>query len=178
MANRFGDPSQGALPVSPVLASGGRVAVFWLVVLAILVFEIAAYWKVFVKAGRPGWAALIPIYNIYVLVKIAGRPGWWVILYFIPIVSLVIAIIIGVDVARNFGRGSGFGVGLALLAPIFFPILGFGSSTYVGHRGGVEPAGSITGGSGVGVQFCPQCGARVSPGSTFCASCGHQLPPG
>jgi hypothetical protein len=169
--------------VFPVLASGGGVAVFWLVALAILVFEIAAYWKVFVKAGRPGWAALIPIYNIYVLVKIAGRPGWWVILYFIPIVSFIIGIIVGVDVARNFGRGSGFGVGLALLAPIFFPILGFGSSTYVGTGGGLEPAGSTpagatTRGSDVGVQFCPQCGARVSPGSTFCASCGHQLAPG
>ena len=100
--------------------------------LAIVVLVIAGFWKVFVKAGHPGWAAIIPIYNIYILLKIAGRPGWWLLLFLIPIVSLVIAIIVAIDVAKSFGKGTGFGVGLAFLGPIFYPILGFGDATYQG----------------------------------------------
>ena len=103
-----------------------------LFVLAIIVLCIAGFWKVFTKAGHPGWAAIVPIYNIYILTKIAGRPGWWLLLYLVPIVSLVIAIIMSIDVAKAFGKGTGFGVGLALLAPIFYCILGFGDATYKG----------------------------------------------
>ena len=102
------------------------------VVLAIAVLVIAGIWKVFVKAGHPGWAAIIPIYNLYILLKIAGRPGWWLLLFIIPVVSIVIAIIVAIDVAKSFGRGTGFGVGLAFLGPVFYPILGFGDSVYQG----------------------------------------------
>jgi uncharacterized membrane protein YhaH (DUF805 family) len=106
-----------------------------LIYLAIIVFEIAAFWKVFEKAGRPGWGAIIPIYNTYLLVKTAGRPGWWVILYFIPIVNIIIHLIVALDVARVFGKGSAFGVFMIwILAPIGIPILGFGSAQYVGPR--------------------------------------------
>jgi hypothetical protein len=100
--------------------------------LIIVVFEIAAVWKVFVKAGKPGWGAIIPIYNSYLLCKIANRPGWWVILMFIPIVNIVIAIIVLHDLSKGFGHGAGFTVGLILLSFIFFPILGFGASQYRG----------------------------------------------
>jgi hypothetical protein len=102
--------------------------------LAIVVLIIAGIWKVFVKAGHPGWAAIIPIYNIYILTQIAGRPWWWLLLFLIPFVNLVAAIVIGVDVAKSFGKGTGFGVGLALLGFIFYPILGFGSAQYQGPR--------------------------------------------
>lgn len=117
--------------------SGGlgptAVIIFSLIYVAVIVFEIAAYWKVFAKAGRPGWGAIIPIYNIYLLVKVAGRPGWWVILYIIPIVNIIIHLIVSLDVARNFGKGSGFGVvGLWLFSFVGFPILGFGSARYQG----------------------------------------------
>lgn len=111
------------------------VLIIWL---AVAVLVIAGMWKVFTKAGHPGWACLIPIYNIYILTQIAGRPGWWIILYFIPIVSLVISIIVSLDVAKNFGKGSGFGIGLALLPMVFYPILGFGDAQYIG---GQEPRG-------------------------------------
>ena len=100
--------------------------------LAIAVLVIAGFWKVFVKAGHPGWAAIVPIYNIYILLKIGGRPGWWLLLFLIPVVSFVIAIIVAIDVAKSFGKGTGFGVGLAFLGPIFYPILGFGDATYQG----------------------------------------------
>lgn len=103
-----------------------------LVGLAILVFLIAAMWKVFTKAGKAGWLILIPIVNVYQLLKIAGRPGWWLILLIIPLVNLIISILVSMDIAKSFGKGAGFGLGLAFLSPIFYPILGFGSATYKG----------------------------------------------
>jgi hypothetical protein len=102
-----------------------------LIALAFVGLVIAGFWKVFTKAGRPGWAALIPIYNIYTVCKIAGRPGWWCLLYAIPVVSLVIGIIVAIDLAKAFGKGAGFGIGLAFLAPIFYPVLGFGDAVYL-----------------------------------------------
>jgi hypothetical protein len=93
---------------------------------------IIAMWKVFTKAGQPGWAAIIPIFNLYILCKIAGRPGWWLILMLIPFVNFIIFIIVSIDIAKNFGKGVGFGLGLAFLGFIFFPVLGFGSATYQG----------------------------------------------
>jgi apolipoprotein N-acyltransferase len=98
--------------------------------LALVVFILVSLWKVFVKTGRPGWYSIIPIFNMYQLIKIAGKPGWWLILFFIPFVNIVFAIIVSIGVAKAFGKGTGFGVGLALLGFIFYPILGFGSATY------------------------------------------------
>ena len=93
---------------------------------------IVAMWKVFTKAGQPGWASLIPIFNIYIWCKIVGRPGWWVILMLIPFVNLIVAIILCIDLAKSFGQGVGFGIGIILLSIIFLPILGFGSAQYQG----------------------------------------------
>jgi hypothetical protein len=106
--------------------------IFWIVYCAVIILMIASIWKVFSKAGQPGWAAIIPIYNLYVLCKVAGRPGWWVLLMLIPLVNLIILIIVCIDVAKAFGKGTGFGLGLAFLGFIFFPILGFGSAQYQG----------------------------------------------
>jgi hypothetical protein len=92
---------------------------------------LAGMWKVFVKAGQPGWAVLIPFYNVYVLLKIAGKPGWWLILAFIPFVNIVIAIVVSIAVAKCFGQGAAFGVFLLFLFGIGYPILGFGNYTYV-----------------------------------------------
>ncbi len=110
---------------------GAAFSGFFLVfVLAIVVFIIAALWKVFVKAGHPGWAAIIPIYNVIIMLKIAGRPLWWIILMFVPLVSIVIMIIVQIDVAKHFGKGAGFGLGLAFLGFIFYPILAWGDAQY------------------------------------------------
>jgi len=102
--------------------------VIWFAIIAVLV---AAQWKLYVKAGEPGWAALVPVYNMIVMMKIAGKPEWWVILLFIPIANFVAAIIMYFGLARNFGRSDGFAVGLIFLPYIFLLILGFGSSRYV-----------------------------------------------
>ena len=99
----------------------------------ILVFFVAAAWKIYTKAGKPGWAAIIPIYNAYVLLQIIGRPGWWLILYLIPIVNIVISVIVSIDLAKSFGRSTTFGVVmLFIFSFIGYAILGFGSSKYVG----------------------------------------------
>lgn len=103
------------------------IVIIWL---AVIVFALIAMWKVFVKAGQPGWGCIIPIYNIYLLLRIAGKPGWWLILYFIPVVNFIISIIVSVDIARNFGKGGGFAVGIILLPIVFYPILAFGSAEY------------------------------------------------
>src|SRR6266550_3832406 len=104
--------------------------------LLIALFLIVAMWKVFTKAGQPGWACIIPIYNLYVWCKIVGRPWWWILLMLIPFVDFIIAIILLIDLAKSFGKGVGFGIGLLLLAVIFFPILGFGSAQYQGPTAG------------------------------------------
>ncbi|MDY7011868.1 MAG: DUF5684 domain-containing protein [Planctomycetota bacterium] len=101
--------------------------------LILIVLSIAGMWKTFTKAGQPGWASIIPIYNIIILLEIAGKPTWWILLWmFVPVVNLVVAIIVSIAIAENFGKGAGFGVGLAFLAPIFYAILGFGDAQYTG----------------------------------------------
>ncbi len=109
--------------------------------LAIVVLEIAAIWRVFTKAGEPGWAAIIPIYNAIVMLRIAGRPVWWIVLYFIPVANLIAGIVVLVDLARAYGKGTGFAIGLLLLSFIFFPILGFGSARYIGTRSTITSDG-------------------------------------
>ena len=104
--------------------------IIFAVFITLMIFIIASIWKTFEKAGEPGWAAIIPIYNIYIMVKIAGKEGWWTLLFFIPIVSLVISIIISIEIAKKFGKDTGFGLGLAFLGIIFWPILGFGDAVY------------------------------------------------
>jgi uncharacterized membrane protein YhaH (DUF805 family) len=110
-------------------AVGGLAMAIWL---AVIVLTIAVMWKIFTKAGQPGWGCLIPFYNIYLMLKIAGKPGWWLLLFFVPLVNLVIAILTIVGMATNFGKGAGFAVGMILLPIVFYPILAFGSAQYRG----------------------------------------------
>lgn len=105
-------------------------ATFWIVWCAVFLFYIAAMWKVFTKAGQPGWAAIIPIYNMVVLCQIAGKPVWWVLLMFIPFVNIVVAVMVWHNVSLRFGHGVGFTLGLLFLGFIFIPVLAWGSSEY------------------------------------------------
>ncbi|HKB80002.1 MAG TPA: DUF5684 domain-containing protein [Thermoanaerobaculia bacterium] len=106
---------------------GGAFGLVWL---AFIVLMIAALWKVFTKAGEPGWAAIVPIYNIIVLLKIVGRPLWWIVLMLIPFVNIIIAFVLAFDLAKRFGKGAGFGIGLIILPFVFYPILAWGDSRY------------------------------------------------
>ena len=104
--------------------------VVWVIDVVLTVLMIAAFWKIFAKAGQPGWAAIIPIFNWIVWCKVAGRPLWWIVLLIIcfPVVYIILCI----DTAKVFGKGGGFAVGLIFLPFIFFPVLGFGSAQYQG----------------------------------------------
>jgi hypothetical protein len=112
--------------------NGGLV---FLYVLVAYVLFVIPFWVVFTKAGQPGWAALIPIYDIYILLKIIGRPWWWLLLMLIPIVNLIIWIVVLYEVSKSFGHGVGFMLGLLFLNIIFWYILAFGSSRYLGPAG-------------------------------------------
>lgn len=124
---------QAMLADVPAYSGGGGIGggLFGLLVAIVL---IASVWKVFSKAGEPGWAAIIPIYNTIVLLKIAGKPVWWILLMLIPLVNFIVLIVVMISLAERFGKGAGFGLGLALLPFIFYPLLGFGSATYQASR--------------------------------------------
>ncbi len=107
---------------------------FWIIFLGVMLVVLAGIWKTFEKAGKPGWASLVPIYNVVVMLDIAGKPWWWLLLMFIPVVNLIVAIIVSIAIAERFGKGAGFGLGLAFLGMIFYPILGFGDATYGSAR--------------------------------------------
>ncbi len=103
-----------------------------LIYFAVVVFVLFCLWKVFVKAGKPGWAALVPVYNIITELEIVGRPWYWLLLMLIPFVNIVLSIIIVFRMAKVFGHSVGFGFGLLFLPFVFYPILGFDSSKYLG----------------------------------------------
>jgi hypothetical protein len=101
-----------------------------LVFIGAIVLMIASMWVVFSKAGKPGWASIIPIYNVFVMLSIAKKPAWWLILFLIPFANLVTAILLANGVAVNFGKNGGFGLGLFFLPFVFYPILAFGDARY------------------------------------------------
>ena len=118
--------------VSSVLVQadgGGASAAVLVVQLAALVAGMA---KVFAKANEPAWGAIVPIYNIYLLIKIGGNPWWYLLLSLIPLVNVLMLAKVSIDVAKSFGKGVGYGLGLWLLWPVFYPLLGFGDATYRG----------------------------------------------
>lgn len=131
---------------------------FWVAMIAVyavffliwVVPSVIGLWKVFTKAGRPGWGAVVPIYNNWQIIEIVGRPGWWLALLFIPYASIVFMFILMIDLAKSFGKSTGFGVGMILLAPVFLPMLGFGDATYLGPsvapEGGRPPVGTTPAG--------------------------------
>lgn len=118
----------------PLQNSGGGVGsiVVLLIYLVVLVAVIAGTWKTYEKANEPGWAAIIPIYNFYVMIKIGGNPWWYLLLMLIPVVNIFISAKVFVDLVKAFDQGLGFGLGLWILPFVFFPILGFGEYEYIG----------------------------------------------
>jgi hypothetical protein len=102
------------------------------------IFLVVCHWKLFEKAGRPGWAAIIPIYNLIVLLEIAGKPAWWIVLLLIPFVNIVVYILMIDGVSRSFGKDFGFTMALICLGFVFLPILAFGDAEYLGPVKGLE----------------------------------------
>ncbi len=114
-----------------IFAAIGTVGLLFFLAIAILM--IISLWKIFEKAGKPGWAAIIPVYNTIVLLEITKKPVWWIfILLFVPVVNFIFAIMLLHALSTSFGKGTGFTLGLLFLGVIFYPILGFGSAEYQG----------------------------------------------
>lgn len=105
-------------------------AIVSLVYLVMIVAAIAGMWKVFEKAGQPGWAAIVPIYNLFVLLQIVNKPTWWIVLLLLPLINIVILIIVTIALAEKFGKGGGFAVGMVFLPFVFYPMLGFGDERF------------------------------------------------
>lgn len=106
--------------------------VFWIFLLIAVIAQLAGVWKTFAKAGQPGWAALIPFYNLYIMLKIGGNEWWWLLLLFVPIVNIYAMYKIFAGVSKAFGQGVGFALGLWFLGLIFWLLLGFGDYSYQG----------------------------------------------
>lgn len=98
--------------------------------LGLTVFFVWSMWRVYERAGQPGWACLVPIYNAVVMLDMVGKPRWWIFGYLVPILNIVLAFIVAIELARRFGKDAGFGIGLLLLGFIFYPILAFGDARY------------------------------------------------
>jgi hypothetical protein len=123
----------------PLQTNGGG-GIELLAVLALTIVIFAGFWKTFEKAGEPGWAGLIPIYNLYVLVRISGNAWWWFILFFIPVINFIATLKISINIAGKFNRGVLFGLGLTVLSFVFYPVLGFGDYQYQDTTSSVKNA--------------------------------------
>jgi len=126
-------PAMPPTPLPPPPSDMGALAIVPLIVgLLVVLVVLVAFWKIFEKAGEPGWKCLIPVYNAYMLVIIAGKPGWWFILFFVPIVGIIINLLVCLGLANRFGKGNLYGIGLFLLGPIFYLHLAFSDAEYQG----------------------------------------------
>jgi hypothetical protein len=155
---------------------GAGAAVMFLLMIAVYVVVVIGWWKTFVKAGQPGWAAIVPFYNLYIWVKIAGRPTWWfwvmlvgVLLGWIPILGWILIIgvwvmslLLALDVAKNFGQGTGFGILLWLFSGIMYLVLGFGNYQYR-QVANVAPAYGQPMGQPIGQPMAPPAGQPMAP---------------
>ena len=185
------DASQGILN----FLAGTMIAIGVIIVICAIIIIVAEV-KMFKKGKQPGWAAIVPFYNQYVLCKMVGVNPWWVLITVVAsfigevpyvgtiillAVSIYYAILTGVSTARAFGKDDAFAVGLILLPVVFYPILGFGKAEYVGadnpmndfvFKKGEE---IVKNGNNANKKFCPHCGAQMNIESKFCPNCGKEV---
>jgi membrane-bound ClpP family serine protease len=171
------DPTPAATAPDPVVS-----AVFWLIILVVSIVGLVAMWRIFTKAGKPGWAAIIPLYNAVVLLQIVGRPFWFLLLLFVPFANIVVAALVAIDLAKSFGRSTAFGLLLNFLfAPIGQLIIGLGGSQYVGPQGmggGAGGAGVVPTVSGAPVAAAAQPQSpQVQPAQPQPTPPSNQTPP-
>jgi hypothetical protein len=122
------------------------IMALWWIFLLLAIFIIVCQWRIYTKAGKPGWASIVPIYNLIVMMQIIGRPTWWVLLYFvsgIPVIGYIVAfvfnVVVSIDLAKSFGKSTGFGILVAFLPFIGYPMLAFGNAQYVSGSGQGNP---------------------------------------
>lgn len=210
----YGDYGLTASDSAAVGALTGVFLIFFLVMMAICitcaVLVIIGQWKIFKKGNQPGWAALIPFYNTYCMCKVVGINPWWIlivclspILGIIPIVgslasaivSIYFTILLAVSLARSFGKSDGYAVGIILLAPIFYFLLGRDKEQYLGPKpmhdivfddwfkqnnnttnmnNNAVPEANVSEENNQS-RFCPNCGSKIEGDTKFCPSCGKEV---
>lgn len=170
--------------------------VFTIISLVLCVFVLVCMWIIFRKAGKPGWAAIVPFYNLYVLFDITWGSGMRFLLLLIPIYNIILSIQTQMRLAKAFGKSGGFAAGLVFLPYIFIPLLAFGKETYQGvpvkaapyqnnpyQQGGYSQQPQQFQYAAPPQQpetetrtsaFCPSCGVKSS-GEKFCQNCGAPL---
>jgi hypothetical protein len=139
------DYDSSASALAPIIAI---VSAMIIPIIIIWVVMVIAHWKIYEKAGKPGWAAIVPIYNIIVLLEIVGKPVWWILLLLVPCVNIVFLVWMTNLLSKSFGQSEGFTVGLLLLGIVFYPMLGFGNYQYIGPAGmpgGLRPVDPLMG---------------------------------
>ncbi|MEO5949701.1 MAG: DUF5684 domain-containing protein [Candidatus Saccharimonas sp.] len=147
-------------------AFGGFMLFVGLIMLAVGIITLISMWKLFTKAGKPGWAAIVPIYNIIVMLEIVGRPLWWTVLYFIPFANVVVQILVTLEFAKVYGKDTTFGVLMIIFPVPMYQILAFSKTTqYMGpiaHEQTYGPA-PATPAAAQPVTFAPQSEPIVAP---------------
>ena len=113
------------------MSSSNMSTIYAIVLIATVFLTIASMWRLFAKAGEPGWKCIVPIYGAVVLLRLVGRPWWWLVLMLVPVVNLIPSIMLCFDIAKAYGKGAGTGLGVLLLGPIFIMWLAFGDAQYV-----------------------------------------------
>lgn len=177
-------------------AALGILSFIYILCLAACIFTIVCNWKVFKKAGKHGWEAIVPIYNTIVLLEITKLPMWYLVLFFVPVGNIVVLFLIYLELAKKFGQSSAFGIGLVFLTPIFMAILAFskncvyqveptlGQNTTVTYANeNPQPVQSfeqpvqqpVSNPQPVQSSNCSNCGATLNPNDKFCMYCGKQL---
>lgn len=177
--------------------ASGIFIVITIISIILSILTIIGMWKIFTKAGKPGWASLIPIYNIVVMLEVTKLPMWYIALFFIPFANIVALFLIYIELAHKFGKSTGFGVLTVFFSPICLPILGLGSSTYLDNSNSnynvnnnqfnnqplqSNPMNNDSmdnqmnqGMPNSGVKFCSSCGSQVDINAEFCPNCGNKL---
>ena len=164
----------------------GAFLIIWIISLCIGVFGLICLWKVFVKAGKPGWAAIIPIYNIIVLLEITEMPMWYIVLFFIPIGNIIAMFFVYIELAHRFGKSTGFGVGLVLLSVIFLALLAFDKNAKFQSKNDDDMKNDFSNPSSSNQSlintnennypsFCTNCGSKLDYNQKFCSSCGSKI---
>lgn len=176
----------------------------YIIMLICIIFKtpkIIGTWKILTKANKPGWGALIPFYNEYLLCQITGVNPLWIIivlcagiLSFIPIIgsllssaaSIYFEILLNVSLARSFSKEDSYAVGLILLAPIFYLILGTKDNNYLGTRPMDDVVfnkinqitnnnGTKTNTENYNVKYCSSCGTQITHDTKYCPNCGKEI---
>ena len=142
--------------------------VIYLIALVLGIFTIVCNWKIYKKAGKKGWAVLIPIYNVIVLLEIVNLPIWYILLFAIPLVNIYVTFKINIELAKKFGQSAIFGIGLIFLQPIFLAIIAFNKN--IVYEGNIMKNLQSTFNS-----TCKRCGAPINIDDKFCMNCGNQL---